>query len=400
MVALKRFFALTVLAILSAFATADDLIVQLAPGATAQAVATSYGITLVDTTANAPFAFYFVNPAATDGIENAMKTDPRIVWFDLDEDVSSPEVPVESKGTVIPAVADRSALYNLNAGLLSQIHWTPGLVLANPVKPVCVAVLDTGLSSYATNIWARTKARANFIDNSPGAYDFPKFFSSSRLYDPHANDGLGHGSMVVGLIDQIAPNVNFVIARVADSAGNATAWSIVKGLAFAVNNGAQLCNVSLGTTVESVALEGAATWASQQGLIIVAPSGNLGLGTALNPASFPDVVCVTGVLPNDVKAPFSDWDENAVSAAPATGVKSIYWNGKVAIWSGTSFSAPLVTGALALALSRGMVLDSTTARAFMHQNGDPIDALNPLYSELLGTRLNCTTVAAAASPGP
>ena len=400
MVVLKKLLALLAFGMSCVFARATDLIIQMAPGVSAQGIATSYGITLVDVTNNAPFAFYFVNDEASDGIEKAMKTDPRIVWFDLDEDVQSPEVPVESKGTVIPAVADRGALYSLNANLLNQIHWSPSLILANPVKPVCVAVLDTGLSAFATNIWARTIARANFIDTVPNAYDYPKFFSNAQHSDPHANDGLGHGSMVVGLIDQIDPNVNFVIARVADSAGNATAWSIVKGLAFAVNNGAQLCNVSLGTTTESIALQGSVSWASQQGLIIVAPAGNLGIGTAINPASFPEVVCVTGVLPTDVKAPFSDWDENAVSAAPATGVKSLYWNGKVAIWSGTSFSAPLVTGALALALSRGMVLDSTSARALMLSSGDSIDNLNPLYHEAMGTRLNCANVAAAAPPAP
>ncbi len=393
---LHKFVALILISLGCGYASATNLILQLAPGIQAADVAASYGINLLDTTANAPFAFYDVSDDQADAIEQRMGTDPRVVWYDLDEDVSSPELDPESKGTVIPAVADHGALYKQNADLLKQIHWIGPIRGTMTLGQVRVAVLDTGMSPFAKGIWNRTIASANFIEPGRPAYDLPAGLTT----DPHANDGLGHGSMVTGLIDLVAPNAAFVIVRVADTAGNATAWTIIKGLAFAVNNHAQLCNISLGAFVESRCLDRVTQWATERGMLIVAPSGNLGIAQAMEPASLGSVLCVTGVLPDDEKAPFSDWDEAAVAAAPATGVKSIYWNGKIAIWSGTSFAAPLVTGGLALALGNGMALDTAGARILLLNSGDSIDKLNPLYHEQMGSRLNCHNLMAGIMNPP
>lgn len=384
-----RFASIVTLAIAAvpSFAQTNnlDLICQLAPGVKPQELADAYGIQLLEKTPGAPFARFDVSAEVEGALETCFQNDERVVWFELNDDVTNPEFGTSSKGVVIPAIGDPDALYAQNMNLLDQIHWTPTLAsLAS--RRVKVAVLDTGLSPYATSLWGNVYSTNNCVNPGSPAHDLPD--SNYPLTDPR-NEGLGHGTMVTGLIVQLAPNADLIVEKVADSSGGAKVWDVIRGVADAVNQHAELCNVSLGTQEQLYGFKQVMAWATAHGMLVIAPAGNDGLPEACSPADLRKVICVTGLLPDNTKAPFSNWDTHAVCAAPATGVKSVWWTGEIGIWSGTSFSAPLVTAGLALTfgeMSDGWNLKTT--RTKLEQSGSNLDDLNPDYSRHLGSGLN------------
>jgi subtilisin family serine protease len=208
--------------------------------------------------------------------------------------------------------------------------------------------------------------------------------------------------MIAGIVDQIAPQSRVIIARVADSDGQATAWTLIEGLAFAVTHGAEVANVSLGSPNQVPALRDVMDWCEESHLLVVSGIGNADQGNAYFPAAIRKVVCVTGLNPNNTKAVFSNWDGTSRSAAPATGIVSQWWDGHMGIWSGTSFSAPMVAAAAADCLRRSagpIALD--TLRGAIQSSGKNIDSLNQPYRGELGTLLDIQSLDATLNPhGP
>jgi hypothetical protein len=368
------------------------LIVQLTGKMAPATVAKKYGVTLKDVTANAPFALYSVPTAAmADRVQAAMLTDKvNIVWAEDDAQLSSPEsqgkATVAYKGSGIPSVGDRKALQTINRNLLGQIGWNGTIASSTTGRTVRVAILDNGLSPKQPALWAKVDASYNAVEVGKPAYDQPMKQDSNRngKYD----EALGHGTMVAGIIDQIAPNTRFVIARVSDSDGNASGWTLIKGLAFAVTSKAEVANVSLGTLAQVAALSDVMDWCEQNRLLVVAAIGNNGIKGACYPARISKVVCVTGLEQDNTKAAFSNWESSADVAAPAVGFASQFWDGTLAVWSGTSFAAPVVTASIADCLRRLSGSSPATLRKALEASGTKIDGLNPSYKGNLGYLIN------------
>ncbi len=389
---LRWTLSLFLAACVAALAPAQRLVCRIVPGADPAQIARDHSLYLRDITAPAPFIL--VEPDPFSGIEFSLArlmADPRVVWVEDDDDLVCPENTSGGRGGTVAAVADRNALYAVNANLLQQIRWSvppPGAI----ERDVRVAILDNGLSPLHGRLWKKVAAAANLLPDGRDPYDLPYGVDSNGNFDP--DEMVGHGTMIAGIIDFMAPEAQFVIARVADSDGQATAWSIIKGLAFAVLNGAEVANISLGSVDRIPALSDVLDWTDENGLLIVAPIGNNGQRLAVFPAGYSEALCVSGVLPDDRKAPFSNWRGTADSAAPATGIRSTFWNGQMGLWSGTSFAAPLVAGAVADCLTRRLSMRPEDLIDAVDETGDDIDGLNPLYRGELGTRLNYSRLAA------
>jgi hypothetical protein len=379
-------FGLICIAALSA--AKSKLVAQLVVGADPKAVAQTYNISLADVTAGAPFALFAV-PEGIDphDIQNRLNADPRVVWAEDNLELSDPEGQSAIKGSTIPAIGGRTALYEANDHVLRQINWSASLA-NGPGRIVRVAVLDTGLARIQKYLWAKVDATANYIDSGVRMPDdVPRGHDSNHNGTP--DDAAGHGTMIAGIIDQIAPQTRFLIARVADSDGTASAWTVIKGLAFAVVNGAEVANISLGSVEGIPALNDVLDWCEDRNLLVVSGSGNGNVDRALYPARISKVICVTGLDPQNIKADFSNWDGAARSAAPATGIVSQWWDGQWGIWSGTSFSAPMVAAAVADCLRRQQIsVPVDQIRDLVEESGRSLDELNPDYRGELGTLLD------------
>ncbi|CAN5557916.1 hypothetical protein BH11ARM2_BH11ARM2_24800 [soil metagenome] len=364
------------------------LIARLAPGADPVAVATAHKIDFLDRTTDGPFALF----SATDGADGEraqaeMGTDTRVIWVEDDDVVASPEgagdpPTVTKKGSVLPVVGDRKALYPFNKSAFDVVGWSE--TLAGAVgRTVRVGILDTGLGQKQTAMWAKVDASVNFVEKGRPAYDHPRNIDSDG--DGVKDSATGHGTFVAGIIDQLAPQTRLVIARVADSDGLASAWTLIKGLSFAVAQKCEVVNVSLGTQSDLPAMDDVLDYCEEQGTLVVAAMGNDNTKRADYPARCEKAVAVAGLLPDLVRAPFSNWENACDASAPATGILSQWWDGKTAIWSGTSFSTPIVAALLADAARRSPVpVKPATFRKLLPKCGTRPDKQNPQAAGKLG----------------
>jgi len=175
---------------------------------------------------------------------------------------------------------------------------------------VIVAVVDTGVAyeDYRDFRQAPDLAGVSFV---PG-YDFVED-------DTHPNDENGHGTHVTGTIAQRTNNgmgvagaafdCSIMRVRVLDKDGYGTYDAIVNGVDFAVENGAKVINMSLGSGQPSETLERSLAHAHEMGVTLVAAAGNEFFWGS--PTSYPaayDAYCITvGAVRYDGKrAPYSN----------------------------------------------------------------------------------------------
>jgi subtilisin family serine protease len=368
--------------VLGATVRAGNIITRLTDPSLADAVAITYGVRLVDVTANAPFALYAV-PIGENStlIQAAMASDNRIVWTEDEAGFEFPEYQSTTGGS-IGAIFDPGSSYAVNSNAWNQVNFLGPRATTRTIR---VGVIDTGFNRVSGPLSRRVVGVLNCF-NVRNPSDLPLGLDTNQNGSP--DEAVGHGSMVVGLIHQMAPTANFLIAKAADSDGRASTWTVLKSTVFCVTQGAKLINISLGGIQRFKAFTDMLDWADAADVIVIAPIGNQNQNNTLFPAGFAKAICVTGLQPNNVKASFSNWDSTALVAAPATGLRSLWWNGDAAVWSGTSFAAPIVTGAIANCL--GALPDRTRTQvvAALKKSGTNIDPLNSAYSGKLGTLLN------------
>ena len=337
-----------------------------------------------DQAGNSPFVRFEIGSNSTDEIENAFETDSRIVWSEDEYSYSSPENQ-SSHGSSVAAIYDRKASFSQNTGIWQQINFT-----LTPIRTksslVRIGIVDTGVSPLQLSIRSHVDAAASFVPNFPTIDDMPTGIDTNN--NGVLDEGAGHGTMVAGVILQLCPEARLVVAKSADSDGIATSWSVLKGVVFCIENRAKVINLSLGSSKPLTGFDDFLDWVEASGVLIVSPIGNDNADAALFPAAYSNVVCGAGLLPDNTKAPFSNFNSAARICAPATGIQSAWYDGKTAIWSGTSFVAPLITGCLAAALPNSPPTSIEVLRSALKNTGKNIDSLNPTYQGKLGNLLD------------
>jgi subtilisin family serine protease len=392
----KTFLLLTALILAGAAQAQERVLVQLENSAdytgARNAVAGRFAsrMDLKDWTEGFPFLLFIARSGQdVEQLQEDLIADPAVADAEDDARYFQPEGEA-SKGSTVASIGSRSTLYAMNTGMLQQIRFQPGWANSFGIRNVRVAILDTGMSAQRPELWNKTVASLNLIEPGQPAYDMPRGHNSNQ--NGTIDEGTGHGSMVAGIIDQVAPLVQLVVVRAADSDGVTSAWNLIKGLAFAAQNRAEVVNISFGSYEGIPMLGDAIEWFEDNnyGMTVVAPVGNDNIRELMEPADRSSVIAVAGVDDEDEKASFSNWDGDVRVSAPATGIRSYWWDGKLAAWDGTSFAAPLVAGAIADGLRFRRTLAPWKVREMFDRFGDDIDGSNPGYADRLGKRLNIT----------
>lgn len=218
-----------------------------------------------------------------------------------------------------------------------------------------VAVLDTGVTSHAD------------IDGMLPGRDF--ISDDADASDPH-----GHGTHVAGTIAEsagnglgaagVAPGAALLPVRVLDAAGNAPYDKIFAGLAYAVEAGADVVNLSLAGDADAGMCD-AVTRAVTAGVVVVAATGN-SAGPVGYPAACPDAIAVGAVTMQgqladysnsgpsvDLTAPGGVPEDTNLDLAPDGVLQYSVFNGKGGYYysAGTSMASPHVAGAVAIVRS-------------------------------------------------
>ena len=239
-----------------------------------------------------------------------------------------------------------------------------------------VAVLDTGVASDNADISPKVVARANFSTAVTG------------------EDNYGHGTHVAGIIaatkdtagvSGVCPGCSILDGKVINDSGSGSTSAIVNGINWAVENGANVINMSLGQRTPSQALEAAVNDAWNKGVVIVAAAGNAGTPDQFYPAAYPNVIAVAATDNNDAKASFSTYGNWVDVAAPGVNVYSTFPKHPFVIGSssgrsmgydiasGTSMASPVVAGVAALVWSSPAGTANTSVRASVESTADKID---------------------------
>ncbi len=381
----SKFFASITFSLLSLSCFAQTKILcRLADGVAPSDVVHSFDVVFLDAAQNSPFVLFdFGSEARAIRIRANMASSPLVIWTEDNIDLGTPE---GQKGSTLPAVGGRDAGLAYNTQALNQINWQSAIA-NEPGRQVRVAILDSGISPKAFPLWRKVVATANYVEANYPAWDIPHQTDSNL--DGIFDNLTGHGTMVAGLINQISPQSLLIPVRVADSDGFATTWRLIKGIVFAINNGAEVINISLGTLTRIPSMTDVLDWADLHDATVVAAIGNNGVNDSCSPARIRAAICVGGLDDHNAKASFSNWDGTCLASAPAVTIGSTDWTGRLGVWSGTSFATPFVAGSVAELLRHSTALGASSwiSNAIKNTSVD-ISLQNPNYRGKIGGLLN------------
>ncbi|MGA8552785.1 MAG: S8 family serine peptidase [Candidatus Acidiferrales bacterium] len=174
---------------------------------------------------------------------------------------------------------------------------------------------------------------------------------TAAMVDGTAYAAFGHGTMVAGIIHLTAPTAQILPLKSFHADGTGNLSDILRAVYYAVQNNANVINMSFDLTENSTELADAIKYAVNSDVICVASSGNDGEMEVVYPAALPGVMGVASTNDQDQRSNFSNYGDQVVwVAAPGEGIVTTYPFGNYAAGWGTSFSSPFVAGTAALIL--------------------------------------------------
>ncbi len=251
-------------------------------------------------------------------------------------------------------------------------------------KGVVIAIIDTGLDqthSYLADCPLITGY--NFIGATDGSADGNDGLDNDG--DGAIDEMTGHGTFLAGIVHTIAPAATILPLRAMDSDGQGETFAIAAALAEAIEEQADVINLSFGSTQSSDFVKSMIDAAVASGAVVVVSGGNTDQGGPLFPASLGKVLAVAATDANDVLAPFSAVGTQIDLCAPGIGIVSTTPGESFAIADGTSVAAAFATGAAALVKSLHPEMTQTEVRNQLKGTAKPIYLQNPGFDGLIGT---------------
>lgn len=231
-----------------------------------------------------------------------------------------------------------------------------------PVRPVKVAIIDTGLDrdhpELKNQLWVNTAESPisdgtdsddnGLIDDWSGA-DF-----TGKQPDGQPNDDQGHGTAVAGIIAAeqgngrgiagLAPHAQLIAIKAFDETGNGSEVTIARALLYAWYRQADVVNMSFGINNEkSLLIESIIRAMANDGILLIASSGNRGGYDRHYPSAYEGVISVGASTIDNFRAIFSQFGNRLDVLAPGVGIPSTSVGGGYGDFSGTSASAPHVS---------------------------------------------------------
>ncbi len=297
------------------------------------------------------------------------------------------------------------------------------------MKTVTIAIIDSGVyahSEFTGRLLPGFNSNQPFVCSGgpnqdrvcvddtecPGGAADPNFPCNKINRD--TSDNSGHGTHVAGIAAALGNNLagvagvswgaNILPIRVLSSIGFGSALHAANGLIWAVDNGADVCNMSLqyypteATGPDLTALIAAAEYAKLSDVLVVAAAGNrhcsvisfpcmttgdcgVSGGTCIFDVAYPgviaDVLTVSATHNADELAEVSNFGPQVDVAAPGESVKSTHNDGSYIFRTGTSMASPHVAGLAALLKSYAPQLSAFQIRSIIESTTDDLGVTGP-----------------------
>ena len=266
----------------------------------------------------------------------------------------------------------------------ADINWVETGHLNAPKSEIIVAVIDSGVDIDHPDLQGKiTASKWNFLDNNNIVID-----------------DVGHGTHVAGVIAANKNNIGIVGAsdprikimpiKVLNSQVSGFVYNgklitdvIADAMIYAIKNGAQVINLSLGwpKLIDTAKVRNAFLMAEAQNVLVVAAAGNNSKDLPTFPCAYESVICVGAVDNRGELSSFSNYGSKVDLVAPGEYIISTFprplesrvlriknYEAK----QGSSQAAPFVTAALASLKLFHPELTNGQARAFLFQSAKPI----------------------------
>jgi serine protease len=248
---------------------------------------------------------------------------------------------------------------------------------------ITVAIIDTGVKQSLSDL-----AGTSFTSG----YDFVN-------NDSDPTDDEGHGSHVCGTIAQttnnslgcvgVAFNATIMPVKVLDSSGSGTYSDIADGITWAVDNGADIINLSLGGSSSTTSLQNAVNYAWNNDVVVVCAAGNDGSSSPMYPAAYTNSISVSAVNYLDELAYYSNYGSTIDICAPGGDTDDNngdgYMDGVLQqtfdsssgsagyyFYIGTSMASPHVAGVAALVKAADPTLSNSEIRSILEDTAEDL----------------------------
>lgn len=299
--------------------------------------------------------------------------------------------------------------YNLkdtgDHGVSIRAAWDAGLT----GEGVTVAVIDSGVNyDHVDQPVKMARGRYYFYREEPdGRYQYT-VGGVTKNYNYYSNDNVqddlenGHGTMVSGIIAAnkdngvgiagAAPGVTLMPIRCfTNTEGHLGGYTsnLISGVVYAMDNGANIINMSWGIANNAAALRRVITQAANQGCILIAAVGNSGNGDVQYPAAWDNVIGVGATDKSGYLATYSQRNDSVAVCAPGSAVWSLSnaQSDRYRQSNGTSFSAPLVAACAALLKQADPTMTQADFVQLLQGNCDEVLLRRPGDQDYVGAGL-------------
>ncbi len=254
-------------------------------------------------------------------------------------------------------------------------------------------VLDTSTSQIqADKVWDAgiTGKNIDVAILDTGIHDeHPSLIIEKEIdYTGEGTDDLhGHGTHVAGTVAStdstykgVAYGADLFNVKILNQYGSGSGSDVIKGIEWAVDNGAEIISMSLGAEIDSCdgtdALSRAVDKAVNKRVVVVVATGNSGpdSGTITTPGCSKKGIAVGAVNNNDnvpswsSRGPTDDGRVKPDLVAPGVGITSTWKDNSFKSLSGTSMSTPHVSGVVALLLETDSSLEPADIKNILKTN--------------------------------
>ncbi len=204
-------------------------------------------------------------------------------------------------------------------------------------KTVTVAIIDSGSEDI------------DFIkDKLVQGYDF--FENDNDAFQDESIDS--HGTFLASIVADCTRDIPVKImpVRVLDSK-TGSLINIINGIIYAVDNGADVINISLGAVLNNCkSLEDAINYAEEKNVSVVVCAGNAKMDIKnYCPAHIENAITVSSINSEyEFSESFSNFGDKIDISAPGVNIKGYNASGEITVLSGTSMSAAYVSAAAAM----------------------------------------------------
>lgn len=321
-----------------------QLLIRVKPGTDISALARLVGAKIVGRMDKlGVYLLQFGDAAATDAALAQLKANSDVLDADYNYYFDPPPQAQPISSASLPA----------NSGPVSLKLNPP--TTGDPCSPI-IGLIDTGIQSQSLGSLNQSMLPAISVMGDSGSGASPQSIGDPvALFTPKQIAGAGGASLpthgtamaytIFNAISQASGGSSSARVLPVDVYGTSettTSWNVALGIQAAVNNGATILNLSLGSSGDSSVLDGVIQQAASSGVVIFAAAGNTPVSTPTYPAALPGVNDITALGQPGQLAPYANFSPQVDMALPGASV--VYLGSQAYLVQGTSSSTAYASG--------------------------------------------------------